>query len=101
MASHSQVFFGGNWNRGHLPPNQSPSEGTTASTGRSMAIEGASAEKGFQDARYRALIGQLVEARKAKNLSQQALATQLGRHRQFVSRCKIGERCLDTVELSM
>ena len=54
--------------------------------------------KGFHDERYRALIGQLVEARKAAGLSQDALADRLGRHQQFVSRYEIGERRLDVVE---
>jgi transcriptional regulator with XRE-family HTH domain len=63
-----------------------------------MAAAGANKGKGFQDARYRALIGLLVESRKAKGLSQQAFAEQLGRHQQFVSRYEIGERRLDIVE---
>jgi transcriptional regulator with XRE-family HTH domain len=63
-----------------------------------MAAEGASRGKGFHDARYRALISQLVDCRKSMGLSQQALAEQLGRHQQFVSRYEIGERRLDVVE---
>ena len=54
--------------------------------------------KGFSDDRYRALIAALVDARKAKNLSQQQLANALGRHQQFVSRYELGERRLDVVE---
>lgn len=54
--------------------------------------------KGFQDDRYRALIGQLVEARRAAKLSQEAFAVVLGRHQQFVSRYETGERRLDAVE---
>lgn len=54
--------------------------------------------KGFHDARYRALIGKLVEARKARKLSQDSLASLLNRHQQFVSRYEIGERRLDIVE---
>lgn len=54
--------------------------------------------KGFQDDRYRVLIAQLVEARRAAKLSQEALAAVLGRHQQFVSRYETGERRLDAVE---
>jgi transcriptional regulator with XRE-family HTH domain len=55
--------------------------------------------KGFQDARYRRLVEQLVEKRKDLGLSQQALADRLGTHQQFVSRYETGERRLDAVEL--
>lgn len=54
--------------------------------------------KGFQDDRYRVLIGQLVEARRTAKLSQEALADVLGRHQQFVSRYETGERRLDAIE---
>lgn len=57
-----------------------------------------STTKGFQDARYRALIGLLVDARKKRGLSQEALAIRLNRHQQFVSRYETGERRLDVVE---
>lgn len=63
-----------------------------------MAGAKTSKGKGFHDDRYRALIGKLVEARKAAGLSQEALALKLGRHQQFVSRYEIGERRLDVVE---
>ena len=55
-------------------------------------------EKGFSDARYRNLIGELVKARKHLGLSQEALAVRLGKHQQFVSRYEIGERRLDVAE---
>jgi transcriptional regulator with XRE-family HTH domain len=55
--------------------------------------------KGFQDSRYRDLIGLLVAERKRQGLSQEKLAERLGRHQQFVSRFEIGERRLDAVEL--
>lgn len=58
----------------------------------------AATSKGFQDERYRELIGKLVEVRKAAGLSQSALATMLNRHQQFVSRYETGERRLDVVE---
>lgn len=54
--------------------------------------------KGFQEPRYRNLIGKLVTERKKQGLSQEALAARLGRHQQFVSRYEIGERRLDVVE---
>lgn len=50
------------------------------------------------DPRYRDLIDILVEARKEKGLSQDALAKLLGRHQQFVSRYETSERRLDIVE---
>ena len=56
--------------------------------------------KGFQDARYRALISELVEQRKRLGLSQEALAVRLGQHQQFVSRYEIGERRLDVIEFA-
>ena len=63
-----------------------------------MAGARTSKGKGFNDNRYRLLIGKLVDARKAAGLSQDALAEKLGRHQQFVSRYEIGERRLDVVE---
>lgn len=54
--------------------------------------------KGFQEARYRRLIGMLVDQRKRLNWSQENLAHRLGRHQQFVSRFELGERRLDVVE---
>jgi transcriptional regulator with XRE-family HTH domain len=63
-----------------------------------MATIRSSQGKGFQDERYRSLIGKLVAERKAQGLSQEALAGRLGRHQQFVSRYEIGERRLDVIE---
>ncbi len=63
-----------------------------------MASKPSAATKGFNDPRYRALIGELTTQRKSKGLSQQALADILNRHQQFVSRYEIGERRLDVVE---
>jgi transcriptional regulator with XRE-family HTH domain len=63
-----------------------------------MATVRSAQGKGFQEARYRALIGKLVAERKAQGLSQEALASRLGRHQQFVSRYEIGERRLDVIE---
>jgi len=56
--------------------------------------------KGFNEPRYRALIANLVEARRAAGLSQEALAEKLQHHQQFVSRYEIGERRLDVVEFT-
>ena len=63
-----------------------------------MAARKTAIDKGFGDERYRALIGQLVDARKALGWSQDSLAVNLGRHQQFVSRYELGERRLDAVE---
>ena len=54
--------------------------------------------KGFQDPRYRELIGKLVERRRELGLSQAEFAEKLGTHQQFVSRFELGERRLDVVE---
>jgi len=48
--------------------------------------------------RYRLLCEILVEARKARKLSQAALAEQIGRVQTFVSKYERGERRLDLVE---
>jgi transcriptional regulator with XRE-family HTH domain len=63
-----------------------------------MAPGPTSPSKGFQDARYRALVGKLIDARREQGLSQEALAKELNRHQQFVSRYETGERRLDVVE---
>lgn len=65
-----------------------------------MAALTTATTKGFGDDRYRALIGALVDARKALGLSQQNLAAMLQRHQQFVSRYELGERRLDAVEFA-
>ncbi|MCF8710370.1 helix-turn-helix domain-containing protein [Rhizorhapis sp. SPR117] len=63
-----------------------------------MATEPKSSGKGFNDPRYRALVGELIAERKRQGFSQQALANRLNRHQQFVSRYEIGERRLDIIE---
>ena len=55
--------------------------------------------KGFNDPRYRDLIGVLVEERRRQNLKQEDVAKRLGRHQQFVSRYETGQRRLDAVEM--
>ncbi len=63
-----------------------------------MATGPTSTTKGFQDPRYRALVGLLIAARREAGLSQLAFAKRIGRHQQFVSRYESGERRLDIVE---
>lgn len=48
--------------------------------------------------RYKKLCELLIEARKARGLSQDALADTLGRVQTFVSKYERGERRLDVVE---
>ena len=48
--------------------------------------------------RYRTLLQALIEARKAKKLSQADLAEMLGRVQTFVSKYERGERRLDVIE---
>lgn len=55
---------------------------------------------GFRDHRYKAVMSNLVDRRKALGLTQQALAEILGLHKQFVSRVELGERRLDFIEFS-
>jgi transcriptional regulator with XRE-family HTH domain len=63
-----------------------------------MATGPTSTTKGFQDPRYKALVGQLIDARKELGVSQEAFAGKINRHQQFVSRYETGERRLDVVE---
>lgn len=50
------------------------------------------------DPRYKELIGKLKAARKSLGLTQEALASRLDRHQQFVSRYEGAQRRLDAVE---
>lgn len=54
--------------------------------------------KSIHDNRYRWMIEQLVQARKALGLTQEKLAARLARPQQFVSRYEVGERRLDMIE---
>lgn len=63
-----------------------------------MATGPTSTTKGFQDPRYKALVGLLIEARRGLGVSQEAFAIRINRHQQFVSRYETGERRLDVVE---
>lgn len=55
--------------------------------------------RGIHDSRYRWVIEQLIDARKRKALTQQAVAEVLGKPQQYVSRYETGERRLDIFEL--
>lgn len=44
------------------------------------------------------MVDQLVRARKDQGLSQEAVASRLGKPQQYVSRYEVGERRLDMVE---
>jgi len=50
------------------------------------------------DPRYKELIAKLKAARKSLGLTQEALASRLNRHQQFVSRYEGAQRRLDAVE---
>lgn len=54
--------------------------------------------RGIHDNRYRWMVDQLVRARKDQGLSQEAVASRLGKPQQYVSRYEVGERRLDMVE---
>lgn len=56
--------------------------------------------KGFNDARYRELIEQLIAQRRNLGWKQEDLAEKIGHHQQFVSRFETGERRLDAVEFA-
>lgn len=64
-----------------------------------VPLEGRAVPKGFQDERYRRLIGMLISERQTKGMSQASLAEALGTHQQFVSRFETGERRLDIIEI--
>lgn len=53
----------------------------------------------LRDARYRAVITRLVEARHELDVSQRELAERLGQSRSYVSKVEIFERRMDFVQL--
>ena len=57
-----------------------------------------SKDKGCQDA-YKNFLARLIEARKQAGLTQVDVAKRLGRARSFISKCELGERRVDFVEL--
>ena len=55
-------------------------------------------DRAYQTA-YRRFLGRLVEARKAAGLTQVEVARRLGKAHSFISKCELGERRVDFVEL--
>ena len=55
--------------------------------------------KALQTKRYRAFLERLRQARVEAGLSQTELAARLGRPQTWVSKCELGERRVDFVEL--
>jgi transcriptional regulator with XRE-family HTH domain len=55
-------------------------------------------EKSTHTVRYRRLLDELIEARKAAGLTQVDVAKRLRRHQSFVSKYERGERRVDVVE---
>ena len=54
--------------------------------------------KGIHDSRYRWVVEQLVQERRSKGMTQEAVAAMLGKPQQYVSRYETGERRLDVFE---
>lgn len=48
---------------------------------------------------YKTIIEKIVAARKAKGLSQAAVAQALGKHQSYIAKIEIGERRIDVIEL--
>ena len=48
---------------------------------------------------YKTILQKLVAARKAKGLSQAAVAEALGKHQSYIAKIEIGERRIDIIEL--
>jgi transcriptional regulator with XRE-family HTH domain len=57
-----------------------------------------SKDKAYQEA-YKSFLARLVEARKQAGLTQVDVAKRLGRAHSFISKCELGERRVDFVEL--
>jgi transcriptional regulator with XRE-family HTH domain len=57
-----------------------------------------SKDKASQEA-YKNFVGRLIEARKQAGLTQVDVAKRLGRAHSFISKCELGERRVDFVEL--
>jgi transcriptional regulator with XRE-family HTH domain len=55
-------------------------------------------DKAYQKA-YRHFLARLIEARKQAGLTQVEVAKRLGKARTFISKCELGERRVDFVEL--
>ena len=57
-----------------------------------------SKDKAYQEA-YKSFLARLIEARKQAGLTQVDVAKRLGRAHSFISKCELGERRVDFVEL--
>ena len=57
-----------------------------------------SKDKAYQEA-YKNFLARLIEARKQAGLTQVEVAKRLGRAHSFISKCELGERRVDFVEL--
>jgi len=55
-------------------------------------------DKAYQNA-YKNFLARLIEARKQAGLTQVAVAKRLGKAHSFISKCELGERRVDFVEL--
>jgi transcriptional regulator with XRE-family HTH domain len=55
-------------------------------------------DRAYQKA-YRSFLSHLLDARKQAGLTQVEVATRLGKAHSFVSKCELGERRVDFVEL--
>ena len=55
--------------------------------------------KALQTKRYRAFLARLRQARVEAGLTQEQVAARLGRPQTWVSKCELGERRVDFVEL--
>ena len=55
--------------------------------------------KALQAKRYRAFLVRLRQAREEAGLTQEQVAKRLGRPQTWVSKCELGERRVDVVEL--
>ena len=55
-------------------------------------------DKGYHKA-YRRFLARLIQARRDSGLTQVQVADRLGKARSFVSKCELGERRVDFVEL--
>jgi transcriptional regulator with XRE-family HTH domain len=55
-------------------------------------------DKGYQKA-YKRFLARLIQARREADLTQVEVARRLGKPHSFVSKCELGERRVDFVEL--
>ena len=55
--------------------------------------------KALHSTRYRAFLARLRQARVAAGLTQEEVAARLGRPQTWVSKCELGERRVDFVEI--